>query len=56
MRHSTWLFLGLCLIGCQSQSVSPPVTKTGGVGSEGVPAEVAALMDAGRSEQALASQ
>ena len=53
MRHTIWLLLGAMVVGCQSQSASPPVAGSGGTGNEGVPAEVASLIERGEAEQAL---
>ncbi len=53
MRHSIWLVLGVLVVGCQGQSASGPVAGKGGSENEGVPAEVARLIEQGESEQAL---
>ena len=53
MRHSSWLLMAVMLVGCGGQSASPPVANSGGSGNEGVPAEVASLIERGETEQAL---
>ena len=55
MRHTIWLLLGALVVGCQSQSASPPLASgSGGSGHDGVPAEVATLIEKGEAEQAIA--
>ncbi len=53
MRHSVWLLSIAMVLGCQGQSASPPVAGNGGSGNDGVPAEVASLIERGEAEQAL---